>query len=188
MTFHLYDLYMTTQEVWTTYSQDVKHFILSRVKDSVVTNDITQEVFLKIHTKLHTLNDLTKLKPWIFSIARNTMVDYFKQSNQTFEIAHFESESEIVEDSHTEEDCLHGILLGLPKKYRDPIFLSDIKGLKQSEVANQLGIPIPTVKSQIQRARKLIAQGFMDCCGFSLNDKGHLVGEIQDKKDCKICS
>ncbi len=88
---------------------------------------------------------------------------------------------------HSEQDCLRGIIKSLPKKYRDPLFLSDIKGLKQQEVANQLKLSLPTVKSQIQRARKQIAQGFMDCCGFVMNDQGHLVGEIQDKADCKVC-
>ena len=46
---------------------------------------------------------------------------------------------------------------------------------------------LPTTKSQIQRARKLIAKGFMDCCGFTLNNKGNLVGEIQEKEDCNVC-
>ncbi|WP_369806632.1 sigma factor-like helix-turn-helix DNA-binding protein [Lacinutrix sp. Bg11-31] len=67
-------------------------------------------------------------------------------------------------------------------------FFSDIKGLKQAEVANQLHVSLPTVKSQIQRARKMVAQGFKDCCGFVENDKGVLIGEIQEKKDCKICN
>ena len=89
---------------------------------------------------------------------------------------------------HTEKDCLRGILKNLPKKYRDPLFLSDIKGLKQQEVATQLKQNITTTKSQIQRARKFIAQGFMDCCGFIMNEKGVLVGEVQDKDDCKVCN
>lgn len=178
---------MNTQEVWTHYSNDIKYFILSKVKDEAIADDILQETFLKVHTKLHTLRDLNKLKPWIFSIARNSVLDHFKTTNQTFEMAHFESETQLEEDTHTEKDCLRGILSGLPKKYRDPIFLSDIKGMKQAEVAKQLKLPLPTVKSQIQRARKLIAEGFMHCCGMTQNEKGHLVGEIQDRKDCKIC-
>ena len=116
------------------------------------------------------------------------MMDFFKNSKRTFEFAYFESETEIPENVHTEKDCLRGILQGLPKKYRDPLFLSDIKGLKQAEVAIQLKQSLPTTKSQIQRARKLIAQGFMDCCGFVLNEQGHLVGEVHEKEDCKICS
>jgi RNA polymerase sigma-70 factor (ECF subfamily) len=178
---------MTTQEVWTLYSDDVKYFILSKVKDETIADDLVQDTFIKVHTKLHTLKDFSKLKSWVFTIARNSVMDYFKASKMTFEIANFESETEATKEVHTEQDCLRGILQNLPKKYREPLFLSDIKGLKQAEVAARLQQNLPTTKSQIQRARKLIAQGFMDCCGFVMNDKGELVGEIQEKKDCKIC-
>ena len=178
---------MTTQQVWKKYSEDLKRFIFSKVKDEAITDDVLQDTFIKIHTKLHTLKDVTKLKSWIFSIARNSILDYFKSSNKTFEFANFESETFIEENIHTEKDCLRGILQNLPKKYRDPIFLSDIKGYKQQEVAEQLKQTLSTTKSQIQRARKLIAKGFMDCCGYGLNEEGKLIGEIQEKEDCKVC-
>ncbi|CAL2108784.1 RNA polymerase sigma-70 factor, ECF subfamily [Tenacibaculum sp. 190524A02b] len=179
---------MTTQEVWTKYADDVKFFILSKVKDPITTDDILQDTFIKIHTKLHTLKDLNKLKPWIFSIARNSVIDHFKTTNQITQATNLKEEVFIEEDIHTEKDCLRGILKNLPKKYRYPLFLSDIKGLKQQEVAKQLQQSLPTTKSQIQRARKLIAKGFMDCCGFVMNEQGKLIGEIQDKDDCKVCN
>ncbi|MEX6627266.1 sigma-70 family RNA polymerase sigma factor [Tenacibaculum salmonis] len=178
---------MTTNQVWKKYADDVKYFILSKVKNTTATDDILQDTFIKIHTKLHTLKDITKLKSWIFTIARNAIIDYFKSTNKTFELANFETETIIKEEIHTEQDCLRGILKNLPKIYRDPLFLSDIKGLKQQEVADTLKQSLSTTKSQIQRARKLIAKGFMDCCGFVLNEDGKLVGEIQDKGDCKVC-
>ncbi|WBX73211.1 sigma-70 family RNA polymerase sigma factor [Tenacibaculum pacificus] len=178
---------MTTNQVWKKYADDVKYFILSKVKSTTATDDILQDTFIKIHTKLHTLKDITKLKSWIFTIARNAIMDYFKSTNKTFELANFETETIIKEEIHTEQDCLRGILKNLPKTYRDPLFLSDIKGLKQQEVADTLKQSLSTTKSQIQRARKLIAKGFMDCCGFVLNEDGKLVGEIQDKGDCKVC-
>lgn len=178
---------MTTKQVWTSYSEDLKRFIISKVKNSAIADDILQDTFIKIHTKLHTLKDITKLKSWCFTVARNSILDYWRATNKTFEIANFEMETEISENVHTEQDCLRGILKNLPKKYRDPLFLSDIKGLKQQEVANQLKQSLSTTKSQIQRARKLIAQGFMDCCGFVMNEEGNLIGEIQDKEDCKVC-
>lgn len=179
---------MTTQQVWTSYSKDLQYFIISKVKDTTIADDILQDTFIKIHTKLHTLKDITKLKSWCFTVARNSILDYWKSTNQTFEIANFEDETALKEDTHTEKDCLRGILQNLPKKYRDPLFLSDIKGLKQQEVATQLKQSLPTTKSQIQRARKLIAQGFMDCCGYVLNEEGNLVGELQEKEDCKVCN
>jgi RNA polymerase sigma-70 factor (ECF subfamily) len=179
---------MTTKEVWTTNSEDLKYFILSKVKDVTIAEDILQDTFIKIHTKLYTLKDSTKLKSWCFTVARNSILDYWKSKNQTFEIAQFEEEYEIEENTHSEQDCLKEILKNLPQKYRDPLFLSDIKGLKQQEVAEQLNQSLSTTKSQIQRARKLIAKGFMNCCGFVMNKEGNLVGEVQEKADCKVCS
>jgi RNA polymerase sigma-70 factor (ECF subfamily) len=178
---------MTTNEVWIKYSDDLKRFIISKVKDTAIADDILQDTFIKIHTKLHTLKDINRLKPWCFTVARNSILNYWKSTNKTFEIANFESETTLKENIHTEKDCLRGILKNLPKLYRDPLFLSDIRGLKQQEVAKQLNQSLPTTKSQIQRARKLISQGFMDCCGFVLNKDGYLVGVIHEEEDCKVC-
>ena len=41
---------MTTQHIWDTYRQDVKQFILSKIKDESIANDLLQETFIKIHT------------------------------------------------------------------------------------------------------------------------------------------
>ena len=109
---------MTTQEVWSKYSSDLKQFIISKVKEPTLADDILQDSFIKIHTKLHTLKDLNKLKPWLFSITRNSIQDYFKQSKKTVDKS-LEIEYELEDNSHTEKDCLRGILSSLPKKYRD---------------------------------------------------------------------
>ncbi|HUH29615.1 sigma-70 family RNA polymerase sigma factor [Gelidibacter sp.] len=178
---------MKTKTVWDIYAQDIRNFILSKVKDDVVVDDLLQETFIKVHVKLDTLKDERKLKPWVFTIARYTVMDYFRQNNLSYPI---EENDIIAEDSnseHTREDCLHGIIKALPKKYRQPLILADIQGLKQAQISERLDLPLPTVKSQIQRARKLVAQGFVECCNFKINDNGHLVGEQQEKENCKIC-
>jgi len=179
---------MTTKTIWNLYAEDLKHFILGQVKNPDVADDLLQDSFIKIHTKKDTLKDEDKLKAWVFSIARYTVLDYFRQNKtgtpQTQEDLYFEEDAK----EHTKLDCLHGIIMQLPKKYRTPLFLADIKGLKQIEVAEKLQLPLPTIKSQIQRARKLIAQGYMDCCDLKMNSKGVLVGEIKEKGDCKVCS
>ncbi|GGG55428.1 sigma-70 family RNA polymerase sigma factor [Bizionia arctica] len=179
---------MTTQTIWNLYAEDVKRFILAQVKDATATDDLLQDTFIKIHTKKETLKDEAKMKAWIFSIARYTVMDYFREHKMPYSESQTETYSEIETNKHTEHDCLYGILKQLPKKYRDPLFLADIKGLKQAEVAKELNVSLPTVKSQIQRARKLIAKGYMDCCDLKMNSEGFLVGEIKEKEDCKICN
>lgn len=179
---------MTTQDIWKAYCQDVKQFILSKVNSEDIANDLLQETFIKIHTKIETLQRQEKLKSWIFAIARNTVLDYFKQNTNSRDF--FDSDSILEEEKagHNEKDCLHGIIKHLPKKYRDPLFLSDIKGMKQADIAKQLKLQLSTTKSRIQRARKQIAQCYMECCDFRINQKGFLVGEVKDKANCKICS
>jgi RNA polymerase sigma-70 factor (ECF subfamily) len=178
---------MTTQKVWELYADDINHFILGKVKNSTLSDDLVQETFLKVHTKLQTLKDPNKLKSWVFSIARNTVLDYFRTSNKLNGLKTLATEEEEGFLEHTEKDCLLSHILNLDKMYRSPLFLADVKGIKHQDISTQLGIPLSTVKSRIQRARKKIAKGYMDCCGYTLNEKGVLVGEMQNREDCKIC-
>ncbi|WP_289045865.1 sigma-70 family RNA polymerase sigma factor [uncultured Olleya sp.] len=178
---------MDTQDIWKLHADDIKYFIFSKVKDEVITEDLLQETFIKVHTKLNTLKEEDKLKSWVFSIARYTVLDYFRSKKIVYKTTEEDFVFEEQKLEHTEADCLPGIIKSLPKKYRDPLFLSDIKGLKQQQIANQLNLALPTVKSQIQRGRKMIVQGFVDCCDFVINDQGFLVGEVKDKADCKMC-
>ena len=82
---------MTTQQIWTKYHEDIRSFIFSMVKDEQITYDLLQETFIKVHTKLNTLQQQDKLKSWLFSIARYTVLDYFRERNLTSEF----NESEI---------------------------------------------------------------------------------------------
>ena len=80
---------MNTKQVWTSYSEELKKFIISKVKNSAFTDDILQDTFIKIHTKLDTLKDITKLKSWCFRIAQNSILDHWKSNKKTYEIAGF---------------------------------------------------------------------------------------------------
>lgn len=51
---------MTTQEIWKAYHLDVKRFILSKVNNEVIADDILQNTFIKIHTKLESLKNEKK--------------------------------------------------------------------------------------------------------------------------------
>lgn len=180
---------MTSEKLWKAYHTDILRFIFSLVKNEQISKDLTQETFIKAHVKLETLKDASKVKAWLFSIARYTTMDYFKKSAQTTSLKDYDIIDDYSEEKeHSAKDCLPGIIKHLPKKYRDPLFMSDIKGIKQTEIANQLHLPLATIKSQIQRARKLITKGYMDCCDYKLNEDGFLTGETKEKGECKVCN
>ncbi len=179
---------MDTATIWNTYHQDIERFILSKINDKMVAEDLTQEVFTKVHLKRETLKKENKIKSWIFTIARNVVMDYFrkelKETDFSIENITIDEETPL----HTEKDCLPGLINNLPEKYKIPLYLSDIEGIKQKDIAKQLNLPLPTIKSQIQRGRKLIIEGYMECCDYKLNEEGKLVGEMKEKANCKICN
>ena len=181
---------MNIVSIWNTYHRDIERFILSKVNDLFITDDLTQETFIKAQVNLEKLKDERKLKSWLLTIARNSVNDYFRQNKTTVPLDKEDGVAEEVTspDEHRPEDCLPGIIKNLPKKYRYPLFLSDIKGEKQADIAAELQLPLATVKSQIQRARKLVKQSYIDCCDYDMNEQGHLVGEPKDREDCTMCS
>ena len=179
---------MQIDELWLKYNKDVEFLILSKIKNQDIAKDLTQETYIKALTKFDQLKDISKVKHWLLTIARNTALDYFRKDSKIVPLNDYDiEETSITTEKHTIKDCLPGLIESLPKKYKVPIYLSDIQGMKQIDVAKKLNLPLATVKSQIQRARKLIAEGYINCCNFTINKNGFLVGENKEKEDCKIC-
>ena len=107
---------MKTQEVWTLFADDIRYFILSKVKDEIIAEDLLQDTFIKIHTKFHQLKTQDKLKSWVFSIARFTVIDYFRQRHLTYSLQEHSLVVEEAPEVHSEHDCLLGIINNLPEK------------------------------------------------------------------------
>lgn len=88
---------------------------------------------------------------------------------------------------HLPKDCLQPLILNLPKKHREVLLLSEIKGISQQKVTDQLKISLSAAKSRILRGKEALKKGYMDCCQYTLDENGHLKGEHQEKSDCKVC-
>lgn len=178
---------METKLIWNQFSDALKKFILSKVKEKNIAEDILQEVFIKIHLKKHLLQQETKLKPWLFSIANNAILDYFRKNKSNISKNIFDLKEEQEEDTHSAKDCLLPLILNLPKTYKEVLLLSEIKGLKQKEVAQQLNLSLAATKSRILRGKEALKKGFIACCDYTLTKEGHLKGEHKNIEDCKVC-
>ncbi len=66
--------------LWKDFEAKLRSFIYSKIPDKAATEDILQEVFIKIHLKIGTLKDDAKLKPWLYQITRNLIVDYYRRN------------------------------------------------------------------------------------------------------------
>lgn len=179
---------MNTEKIWSEFSTALQKFIFSKVHNETVTEDILQEVFIKIHLHKNELQAKKQLKSWLFSIAHNTTIDYFRTKDLVLPIDTKDNIADEPKNEHNATDCLLPLILALPKKYKETLLLSEIKGLKQQATANELNISLAAAKSRIQRGRELLKQGFINCCDYQIDAKGFLVGENKNAEDCKVCN
>lgn len=175
-------------ELYNEYALPLKAYLTKKEKNSGLVDDIVQDSFLKLHLQLEANKKIDYPKSWLFRVAQNLLTDvYRKQKIQTQELLDVKDITDEEDHGHGPEDCLLGIIGSLPMKYKKAVFLVDVKGVKQTEAAKQLKIALPTFKSQVQRGRKLVMQGYVDCCDYEISEDGKLIGERQTKENCKVC-
>ena len=66
---------VSVENIWQEFSAKLRQFIRGRVHDDATADDILQDIFLKIQTRLGQLEDSSKLQGWIFLMARNAIID-----------------------------------------------------------------------------------------------------------------
>jgi RNA polymerase sigma-70 factor (ECF subfamily) len=175
--------------IWTEFSGQIRGCLLGKVKQKDDADDLLQEIFIKIHGSLGQLQDENKLAPWIYQIVRNSLTDYYRKKSP--ETSEFNEESTVSFDSETPDDiysacvsgCLRVFIDRLPEKYREPLVLSDIKGLKQKDIAEQMNLSYSGLKSRVQRGRDMIKEMFMDCACMSQDKHGN-----SGHENCVICN
>ncbi len=181
---------IATEEVWKLLSARLGHFIRARVRDDSIASDLLQETFLRIHKKLGTLEDATRLPAWVFQIARNVIIDHYRSRRNPADPA-------VDSQSVPESDNLNGIVSGwipvaiesLPESYRDAVKLYELEDLSQREIAQQLGLSLSAVKSRVRRGREKLKQTLNDCCSFEFDRRGNVLEwQIRGGTECGSCS
>jgi len=179
-----------TENIWIEFHDKLLSFIKGRVSSNVIAEDILHDIFLKIHSKIDTLDKQEKLENWIYQITRNTIIDYYrtckieKELPDWVESARINAEEKI---RHELSVCLALMVNHLPDKYRTAIQLSELKGKTQKEVAKKENISLSGAKSRVQRGRKMLKTILQDCCQIEINHKHQVTDFSQKEKNCKFC-
>ncbi len=155
--------------------------------------DLVQETYLKAYRFFDTFQKGTNIKAWLFKILRNTFINnYRKTVNSPDEIliedvetvdTHlaYDQENAAVDLAETleakysdlsgfvDDDVKHAID-SLPVEYREAILLSDVEGLPYQDISEITNVPIGTVKSRLNRGRKLLQKSLWEYA----KDKGFI--------------
>jgi RNA polymerase sigma-70 factor (ECF subfamily) len=69
------------EEIVMRYQAPLYTYILSITKNVDASNDILQDVFIRVYRKLGKYNEENKLKNWLFTLTRNITMDYFRKNS-----------------------------------------------------------------------------------------------------------
>lgn len=178
---------MTTEQVWEVFQPRLKQFISKRIAGEESAEDVLQEVFLKIHTRIGTLRNEEKLESWIYQIARNTITDFYREHRATLELAEAAllPEEPLMDDDVVKEliPCVKAMVDNLPDDYRQALILTEYEGMTQRAMAERLNLSFSGAKSRVQRGREKLKAMLLDCCHFEFDRLGKVI-DYQPRCDC----
>ncbi|HEK9099123.1 sigma-70 family RNA polymerase sigma factor [Bacillus pfraonensis] len=145
--------------------QDVWNYSFIITKDTHLSDDITQEVFIKVFKKWNSFRNESSVKTWLLKITRNTALNYLKSSyfKRISLVSFFRNDKEYpsAEKQFLEKETMNevwDIVLKLPQKHREVLILDAKYELSYDEIAETLGVSIGTVKSRLHRARARVSK------------------------------
>jgi RNA polymerase sigma-70 factor (ECF subfamily) len=171
--------------LWQEHKNELRNFIFKRVKDQDLTNDILQDVLIKVYNFCTSKSGVRNIRSWLFQIAQNTITDHYrKQTKFTAlnKIVEVEIEDQNIAFSEATKYILP-MLDFLPNEYAIPLKLADIENMKQADIAKKLRLTLPATKSRIQRARQLLKAEFITCCHFETDKHGSIIS-FDIKENC----
>lgn len=168
---------MTVEEFETemlAHLPDVVRFARSLTRDATDADDVVQETYLRAFRSRHTFIAGSDGRRWLFTIARNL---FLRSRERESRVVALEDEPELdavaavqaqaearaagVDPSLAHPDLAPAIaaaIAELPEPFRLVVALVDVEGLDYAEAAEQLGIPVGTVRSRLFRARRTLQE------------------------------
>jgi len=128
-------------ELYNIYFKRIFNFIFYRVSHKETAEDLTEEVFLKVYGKLSGIKNVSSFEPWLYQIARNLIIDYYRGKKEQVELAGMEnilSYNDTIIDllnlSH-QQKILSKLINGLSSEQQQIIRLKFFEGLENEVIA-----------------------------------------------------
>mgnify|MGYP000851676464 FL=1 len=144
---------MGFEGLYELYAGTVYGFLMFKLNDEELAEDILQDTFLAVYQGIHTLHTIESPKAWILAIAHNKMVDHLRKK-QLVEQSHVIEQLSDVSIEGATNLFIEEILNQLNDPDRTIVYGLYVEGLSCLELAQILQIPEGTVKSKAHYARK----------------------------------
>ncbi|MCR4925711.1 MAG: RNA polymerase sigma factor [Clostridiales bacterium] len=141
---------MLTARLYNDYSGKVLRYISSRIHNQQDCEDLVSTVFLKVQQNISNFDEQkASASTWIFSITRNTVIDYYRTNRQQYELSeNLSTADDICENLCNEEnlELLAASLEELDERLRDLIILHYFSGLTLKDIAQKMQMSYSNAK------------------------------------------
>ena len=159
------------EQLLTRHKKDLFQFCLQRTGNNSDAGDILQETFIKVFLNLDKYDPRYPFAHWLHTIARNTFIDFTRKRRETVlsidnPVGSGPGLNPPATTANPEESLmqrqtgreLDRMLDRMAPRYKQMITLRFIQDYSYEEIAEKLGMPLGTVKTQIHRAREKFYQ------------------------------
>ena len=159
------------EHLFNRYRDSIYQLYMQRTRGNVDdTNDLLQETFVKVYLNLQRYSSRFTFGQWVYTIARNTFIDYTRRRRDDTVSIDYVGEGIGVSGSlggptpeehlitHQSQVQLEGLLAKMSPRYRELIELRFFREFSYEEIAAKLSLPMGTVKTQIHRAREQLCR------------------------------
>ena len=180
--------------IWKEFRVSLKQFIRSRVSNEQDSEDILQEVFIKIHKHLPNLNEEERVHSWVYQITRTTIIDFYRSrakglSNllDSDKEQLLQNESDLNHTGNKNEivaTWLKELMEQLPEKYKEALIHTELENHTQKELADKMAISLSGAKSRVQRGREKLKDALLECCHLEFDQQGNILDFEVNKGNC----
>lgn len=154
-------------EVFNRYSKRIYNYFLKSTMERADSDDLTQELFIRVMKYRKSYKDGSSVQFWIFQIARNMLKDHFRKMKVHQDVFNpveviSEKEQEGDEVLIEREKKLHLAMKMLSDDRRELLVMSKFQGLKYEQIAKMRGTTVSNIKVQVHRTIKELKEVFFD--------------------------
>jgi RNA polymerase sigma-70 factor (ECF subfamily) len=132
-------------EIYNLFFKKIYRFIFFRVGHKEVAEDLAEEVFLKAFAKISSINEAKAFEGWVYQIARNLVIDYYRQKKSTVALEEIENtleyETNVIDVVNLQEQqkIFLKLLKELGAEQQVVIKLKFLEDLENGEIAELMG-------------------------------------------------
>lgn len=188
---------MEVATIYSQFHQALLGFIKSKVNNHHDAEDILQNVFVKISTGINDLSRKEKLQSWIYSITRNSIIDYYRTAGRSKGISSDDITDTFVLEEYNDstkglECCVMNFINQLPPEYKNIIIDVELNGAKQKDLVSKYQLAYPSIRSRVQRGREKLKAILLECCSIEADTRGNILNVVspqacrrEDNTSCK---